>query len=97
MFKTNEYFEGKVKSIAFETAEGPATIGAMAEGEYEFGTSSQELMSVVSGMMGSAHWFFWTVLALWPEKRRVRRLQKRRSTLFHLSGQSLMSGDSENK
>ena len=24
MFKTNEYFEGKVKSIAFNTVEGPA-------------------------------------------------------------------------
>lgn len=51
MFKTNEYFDGKVKSIAFETAEGPATIGVMAEGEYEFGTSTQEIMSVTSGTL----------------------------------------------
>ena len=49
MFKTNEYFEGKVTSIAFQTAEGPATVGVMAPGEYEFGTSSLELMTVVSG------------------------------------------------
>ena len=51
MFKTNEYFEGRVKSIAFETAEGPATVGVMAEGEYEFGTSTREIMSVVSGQL----------------------------------------------
>lgn len=51
MFKTNEYFDGKVKSIAFETAEGPATLGVMAAGEYEFGTSSVEFMTVISGKM----------------------------------------------
>jgi hypothetical protein len=51
MFKTNEYFDGKVKSIAFETTEGPATIGVMAAGEYEFGTSSVEFMTVTSGVM----------------------------------------------
>ena len=51
MFKTNEYFEGKVKSIAFETSEGNATIGAMAKGEYEFGTSTVEYMTVTSGVM----------------------------------------------
>ena len=51
MFKTNEYFEGKVKSIAFETAEGPATVGVMAPGEYEFGTSTIEHMTVISGCM----------------------------------------------
>ena len=61
MFKTNEYFDGKVKSIAFETAEGPATIGVMAAGEYEFGTSTVELMTVVSGQLsvklpGSDNW-----------------------------------------
>jgi purine/pyrimidine-nucleoside phosphorylase len=51
MFKTNEYFDGKVKSIAFETAEGPATVGVMAAGEYEFGTSTVEHMTVTSGAM----------------------------------------------
>jgi purine/pyrimidine-nucleoside phosphorylase len=51
MFKTNEYFDGKVKSIAFETAEGPSTVGVMAAGEYEFGTSTVEHMTVVSGIM----------------------------------------------
>ena len=61
MFKTNEYFDGKVKSIAFETADGPATIGVMAPGEYTFGTSSKEIMQVVSGLLtvqlpGQADW-----------------------------------------
>jgi len=61
MFKTNEYFDGKVKSIAFTTTEGPATIGVMAIGEYEFGTSTVEYMTVTSGKLivrlpGSSEW-----------------------------------------
>ena len=51
MFKTNEYFDGKVKSIAFGTEQGTATIGVMAAGEYEFGTSTVEHMTVTSGEM----------------------------------------------
>lgn len=51
MFKTNEYFDGKVMSIAFETEEGPATIGVMKAGEYEFGTDTIEHMTVTSGKM----------------------------------------------
>lgn len=51
MFKTNEYFGGRVKSIAFTTAEDSATIGVMAVGEYEFGTSTIEYMTVISGKL----------------------------------------------
>ncbi len=51
MFKVNEYFDGKVKSIGFTTPVGPATLGVMAAGEYEFGTSTVEYMTVVSGIM----------------------------------------------
>ena len=51
MFKVNEYFDGKVKSIAYTTPDGPATLGVMAPGEYEFGTSTVEYMTVVSGIM----------------------------------------------
>jgi uncharacterized protein YaiE (UPF0345 family) len=51
MFKVNEYFDGKVKSLSFETADGPATAGVMAPGDYEFGTSSVEIMTVVSGSL----------------------------------------------
>jgi len=49
VLKVNEYFDGKVKSIGFETATLPATVGVMAPGEYEFGTSQKETMTVVSG------------------------------------------------
>ncbi|MBE9395830.1 pyrimidine/purine nucleoside phosphorylase [Pontibacterium sp. N1Y112] len=45
----NEYFDGNVKSIGFENSEGRVTAGVMAPGEYEFGTSENELMKVVSG------------------------------------------------
>ena len=51
MLKTNEYFDGKVKSIALKTETLPATVGVMAPGEYTFGTSKKEYMSVVSGKL----------------------------------------------
>ena len=51
MFDVNEYFDGRVKSIAFTADGGPATIGVMAQGEYEFGTSKIEHMTLVSGKM----------------------------------------------
>lgn len=51
MFKTNEYFDGKVKSIAFQTETLPATVGVMATGDYVFNTSDKEKMTVVSGAM----------------------------------------------
>lgn len=51
MFKTNEYFDGKVKSIAFKNEAGDTTIGVMAPGEYTFGTSTVEYMTVVSGAL----------------------------------------------
>ncbi|WP_135077060.1 pyrimidine/purine nucleoside phosphorylase [Terasakiella sp. SH-1] len=47
----NEYFDGKVKSIAFQGEKLPATVGVMAPGEYEFGTSQHETMSVISGAL----------------------------------------------
>ena len=51
MFQTNEYFEGKVKSVAYENATGKYTIGVMDNGDYEFGTSSNEEMTVVNGTL----------------------------------------------
>lgn len=51
MFKTNEYFDGKVKSIAFAAGGGPATVGVMAPGDYEFSTGRKEIMTVVSGKL----------------------------------------------
>ncbi|HOX31916.1 MAG TPA: pyrimidine/purine nucleoside phosphorylase [Spirochaetales bacterium] len=51
MIKVNEYFSGNVKSLGLQTAQGPATVGVMAAGDYEFGTSSKELMKVISGRL----------------------------------------------
>ena len=51
MFDVNEYFEGKVKSIGFEDPTSKATIGVMAAGNYEFGTSTKEVMTVISGQL----------------------------------------------
>ena len=61
MIKVNEYFSGTVKSLGYETAEGPATVGVMAKGEYEFGTSTQEIMTVITGKLvvklpGASDW-----------------------------------------
>jgi len=61
MFDVNEYFDGNVKSIAFQTETLPATVGVMAPGDYEFGTSQHETMTVVSGALtvslpGSDDW-----------------------------------------
>ena len=51
MLSVNNYFDNKVASIAFQTATKPATVGVMEIGEYEFGTSEFETMSVVSGAL----------------------------------------------
>lgn len=51
MLETNEYFDGKVKSIGFKTSTLPATVGVMEIGEYEFGTAEKETMTVVSGAL----------------------------------------------
>lgn len=61
MFDVSEYFDGKVKSIAFHTDTLPATVGVMAQGEYEFGTSQKETMTIISGALtvslpGSEQW-----------------------------------------
>jgi purine/pyrimidine-nucleoside phosphorylase len=61
MLKVNEYFEGKVKSIAFQTATLPATVGVMEVGEYQFDTSKKETVTIVSGSLtvklpGSDQW-----------------------------------------
>ena len=49
MLTVNEYFEGKVKSIAFDGGDLPASVGVMAVGEYAFGTNQREYMTVVNG------------------------------------------------
>ena len=59
--QVNEYFDGNVKSIGFENSEGRVTAGVMAIGEYEFGTSTVEYMTITSGKMsvllpGETNW-----------------------------------------
>ena len=61
MLKVNEYFDGKVKSIALENAEGIATVGVMEAGDYEFGTGTIEHMTITSGVLdvllpGESQW-----------------------------------------
>ncbi len=61
MLTVNEYFEGKVKSIGLKAQGKKATIGVMEAGDYEFGTSTREVMQIVSGSMrvklpGAADW-----------------------------------------
>ena len=61
MFKTNQYFDGKVVSIGFQGEQLPATVGVMAAGEYEFSTAQKETMTVVSGALtvllpGATEW-----------------------------------------
>ncbi len=51
MFQVNQYFDGKVASIAFAQPEGSATVGVMAPGEYEFGTSQLEIIHVINGAL----------------------------------------------
>lgn len=51
MFKVNQYFDGKVTSIAFAGEQLPATVGVMAPGDYEFGTSQHEVLTIISGAL----------------------------------------------
>jgi uncharacterized protein YaiE (UPF0345 family) len=47
----NAYFEGKVKSLVVNSAEGKKTLGVIQAGEYEFNTDTPETMMVISGTM----------------------------------------------
>jgi len=49
MIHENQYFEGNVKSLGYETNEGKSTIGIINAGEYEFGTALKEIMHVIEG------------------------------------------------
>jgi hypothetical protein len=51
MLTVNEYFDGKVKSLGLNNTTGKNTVGVMDIGDYEFGTSTVEYMTVVSGAL----------------------------------------------
>ena len=60
MITVNEYFDGAVKSLGYEN-NGKSTVGVIDAGEYEFGTSTHETMTLVEGEMevllaGQAEW-----------------------------------------
>lgn len=51
MITVNEYFDGAVKSLGYQTTDGKSTVGVMEEGEYEFGTSTDETMTIIEGAL----------------------------------------------
>lgn len=51
MLKVNEYFDGNIKSIAFNTNTLPATVGVMVPGDYVFNTDAKEKITVISGAL----------------------------------------------
>ncbi len=66
MLNVNQYFEGRVMSISYQASDGQATIGVMDVGEYEFSTSKQEHMKVITGELAvklPKQTFFQTILA----------------------------------
>jgi uncharacterized protein YaiE (UPF0345 family) len=65
MINVNEYFDGAVKSLAYTAADGKSTIGVIETGEYEFGTSTHETMTVIEGglvalLPGASEWKTYT-------------------------------------
>ncbi|WP_207420429.1 pyrimidine/purine nucleoside phosphorylase [Desertivirga brevis] len=51
MINVNEYFDGSVKSLGYQSEDGKSTIGVIEAGEYEFGTSQHETMVVIEGKL----------------------------------------------
>jgi len=49
MLSINSYFNDKVKSIAFQGQTKATTVGVMDLGEFTFGTSQYEVMTVIDG------------------------------------------------
>lgn len=51
MIKANRYFEDNVQSLGFSQQGEESSVGVMAPGEYTFGTSAAEKMTVVKGTL----------------------------------------------
>ncbi|MDM8160438.1 pyrimidine/purine nucleoside phosphorylase [Labilibaculum sp. K2S] len=49
MISANAYFNETVKSLGYTTASGKSTVGVMEKGDYKFGTSMHETMTVIEG------------------------------------------------
>jgi len=53
MITENQYFEGNVKSLGFQTSDGKVTVGVINPGEYEFGTAQKEIMTLIEGELSA--------------------------------------------
>jgi uncharacterized protein YaiE (UPF0345 family) len=51
MLIVNSYFNDNVKSIAFQGEELPTTVGVISPGNYAFGTSENETLTIISGTL----------------------------------------------
>ncbi|MFD1259618.1 pyrimidine/purine nucleoside phosphorylase [Entomomonas asaccharolytica] len=51
MIEINQYFDGAVKSMGFNTEAFPVSVGVMEKGEYEFATGKAEVMRVICGLL----------------------------------------------
>ena len=49
MIVINEYFEGAVKCLGYDSKDGKSSIGIIEEGEYKFGTSMHETIIILEG------------------------------------------------
>ena len=47
----NRYFDDKVQSLGFSDPDGDATVGVIEPGEYAFGTTRREIVTVVVGVL----------------------------------------------
>ena len=51
MIQVNEYFNGAVKSLAYQTTAGKSSVGVINPGTYEFGTGQPEIMTITEGSL----------------------------------------------
>ena len=49
--QVNRYFDDQVLSLGFDNSNGKSSVGVMAPGSYEFSTSENERMVVISGAL----------------------------------------------
>jgi purine/pyrimidine-nucleoside phosphorylase len=53
MITVNEYFNGSVKSLGYQTSDGKATVGIIDQGEFEFSTADREIMTIIEGELAA--------------------------------------------
>ena len=51
LMQVNRYFDDQVLSLGFDNSNGESSVGVMAPGSYEFSTSKNERMVVISGAL----------------------------------------------